>query len=151
MEKEEIDIVEIMQHIPHRYPMLLVDRILEFEKNQSAVGLKNVTMNEPHFTGHFPDAPVMPGVLIVEAMAQTAGVLVVHSMETPETDKMVYFMTIDNARFRKPVTPGDTLHIHVNKLQSRRNVWKFEGKAMVGDALHAEATFSAMVVDRQKS
>ena len=149
MEKEQINIVEIMQRIPHRYPMLLVDRILEFRKNEMAVGLKNVTMNEPHFTGHFPDAPVMPGVLIVEAMAQTAGVLVVHSMESPAADKLVYFMTIDNARFRKPVTPGDTLHIHVNKLQSRRNVWKFEGKAMVGDALHAEATFSAMIVDRQ--
>ena len=148
METEQIDIIKIMQRIPHRYPFLLVDRILKFEQHESAVGLKNVTMNEPFFQGHFPGAPVMPGVLIVEAMAQTAGVLVVHSMDDPETDKIVYFMTIDNARFRKPVTPGDTLHIHGNKIQSRRNVWKFEGKAMVGDQLHAEATFSAMIMDR---
>lgn len=146
---EQIDIVEIMDRIPHRYPMLLVDRILEFTRHESAVGLKNVSMNEPHFMGHFPGAPVMPGVLIIEAMAQTAGILVVHSMEDPTQDKLVYFMTIDNARFRKPVTPGDSMHIHVNKLQSRKNVWKFEGKAMVNDQLHAQATFSAMIVDRE--
>lgn len=147
---DQIDILQIMECIPHRYPFLLVDRILEFVPNESAVGLKNVSMNEPHFMGHFPGAPVMPGVLIVEAMAQTAGILVVHSMPEGERvkDKLVYFMTVDNARFRKPVTPGDSLHIHVEKIQSRRNVWKFTGKAMVGDQLHAEATFSAMIMDR---
>lgn len=148
---EQIDIVEIMNCIPHRYPMLLVDRIIEFEKEESAVGLKNVTFNEQFFQGHFPGAPVMPGVLIVEAMAQTAGILVVHSMDDPTKDKLVYFMTIDNARFRKPVTPGDTMHIHVQKVQSRANVWKFEGKAMVNGQLHAQATFSAMIVDREQT
>ena len=142
-----IDINRIMQMIPHRYPILLVDRILEIEPGESAVALKNVSMNEPHFMGHFPGFPVMPGVLIVEAMAQTAALVVVESMGAEAEGKVVYFMTIDDARFRSPVTPGDALHIHVKKVRSRANVWKFEGKAMVGDKVCAEATFSAMITN----
>lgn len=145
--KKQISVTEIMEHIPHRYPMLLVDRILEFVPGESAVGLKNVTINESFFQGHFPGAPVMPGVLIVEAMAQTAGILVVQTMGTAGTHKLVYFMTIDEAKFRKPVVPGDSLHIHVTCLKSRGNVWKFHGEAKVDGVLCAEATYSAMIVD----
>ena len=143
-----IDLLRIMQMIPHRYPFLMIDRVIDVVRDQSAVGVKNVTVNEPHFQGHFPGRPIMPGVLIVEAMAQTAGVLVVHTLGPESEGKLVYFMTIDDARFRKPVTPGDTLHIHVQKQRSRGNVWKFEGKAKVGGVLVAEAVFSAMIVDR---
>jgi 3-hydroxyacyl-[acyl-carrier-protein] dehydratase len=142
-----IDILRIMEMIPHRYPILLVDRIIEFEPGERAVGLKNVTMNEPHFQGHFPTMPVMPGVLIVEAMAQTSAIMVVKTLGKEAEGKLVYFMTIDSARFRKPVVPGDALHIHVTKIQNRRNVWKFKGEAFVGDTLCAEATFSAMIMD----
>ena len=142
------DIIEIMGSIPHRYPILLVDRVLEFVPGERAVGLKNVTFNEPHFQGHFPGWPVMPGVLIVEAMAQTAAFLVVKTLGEEAKGKIVYFMSIEEAKFRKPVTPGDALHIHVNKIQNRRNVWKFSGEAKVGDAIHAEAVFSAMIMDR---
>lgn len=127
-QKNVIDVLGIMERLPHRYPMLLVDRILDFTVNESAIGLKNVTINEAFFQGHFPAAPVMPGVLIVEAMAQTAGILVVHSMGMTGKSKLVYFMTIENAKFRRPVVPGDSLHIHVNALKSRGNVWKFRGK-----------------------
>ncbi len=147
MTEEIIDIRGIMNKIPHRYPLLLVDRILSFEKGKKAVGLKNVTINEPFFQGHFPGAPVMPGVLIVESMAQTAGVLVVHTMGVEGEGKLVYFMTIDNAKFRKPVTPGDSIHIHVEVLKSRGPVWKFKGEAMVDGQLCAEAEFSAMIID----
>lgn len=146
--KPQINVLEIMERIPHRYPMLLVDRILEYVPGESAVGLKNVTINESFFQGHFPGAPVMPGVLIVEAMAQTAGILVVHTMGTAGTDKLVYFMTIDEAKFRRPVTPGDSLHIHVKCLKSRGNVWKFRGEAKVDGVLCAEAEYSAMIMDR---
>lgn len=142
------DVTEIMNMIPHRYPILLVDRILEFTPGEGAVGLKNVTMNEPHFMGHFPGAPVMPGVLIVEAMAQTAAVVVVKTLGDEAKGKLVYFMTIENAKFRKPVTPGDSLHIHVQKIHSRGPVWKFSGKAMVDGKVYAEASFSAMIADR---
>lgn len=142
-----IDIKRIMKMIPHRYPILLVDRVIEMEAGERAVAIKNVTMNEPQFQGHFPDHPVMPGVLIVEAMAQTAAVVCVESMGEEAEGKIVYFMTIDNARFRKPVTPGDTMHIHVEKTQSRGAVWKFDGKAMVDGKVCAEAKFSAMIVD----
>ncbi|MDP7141995.1 MAG: 3-hydroxyacyl-ACP dehydratase FabZ [Alphaproteobacteria bacterium] len=147
-QKTVIDINRIQEMIPHRYPILLVDRIIELTPGERAVGLKNVTMNEPQFTGHFPNFPVMPGVLIIEAMAQTAAIVVVEALGPEAEGKVVYFMTIDDARFRKPVTPGDTMHIHVEKVQARRNVWKFKGKAMVGDKVCAEATFSAMIADQ---
>jgi 3-hydroxyacyl-[acyl-carrier-protein] dehydratase len=146
--KKTIDINRIMKMIPHRYPILLVDRILEYVPGESAVGLKNVSINEPHFQGHFPDFPVMPGVLIVEAMAQTAAILVVDTLGKKAEGKTVYFMSIDDARFRKPVVPGDCMHIHVKKIHSRANVWKFEGRALVDGALCAEATFSAMIADK---
>ncbi len=142
-----IDVNRIMQMIPHRYPLLLVDRILEFVPGERVVGLKNVTINEPHFQGHFPGFPVMPGVLIVEAMAQTAACFVVETLGKDAEGKLVYFMSIDSARFRKPVVPGDTMHIRATKLQTRRNVWKFLGEAKVGETLCAEATFSAMILD----
>lgn len=142
-----IDVNQIREMIPHRYPFLLVDKIIEMESGESAVGLKNVTVNEPQFMGHFPAMPVMPGVLIIEAMAQTAAIVVVETLEEKTAGNLVYFMTIDEARFRKPVVPGDTMHIHVKKIHSRKTVWKFKGEARVGDALCAEATFSAMIVE----
>jgi 3-hydroxyacyl-[acyl-carrier-protein] dehydratase len=142
-----IDISRIMQLIPHRYPFLLIDRIVDVVPSASATGIKNVSINEPHFQGHFPQRPVMPGVLIIEAMAQTAGALVVHSLGAEAEGKLVYFMTIENARFRRPVVPGDQLMIHVVKERSRGNVWKFNGEAKVGGVLVAEATYSAMILD----
>jgi 3-hydroxyacyl-[acyl-carrier-protein] dehydratase len=144
-----IDVQQIMKMIPHRYPILLVDRVIDFKAGEYAVGLKNVTMNEPHFMGHFPGIPVMPGVLIIEAMAQTSAILVVQTLGEEAMGKVVYFMSIDNARFRKPVVPGDTLHIHVEKIQQRGPVWKFKGVAKVGDTVCAEATFSAMLTDQE--
>lgn len=148
MSVEPINIREIMDMIPHRYPLLLVDRLIDYVPNESAIGLKNVTFNEPHFQGHFPGVPVMPGVLIIEAMAQTAAILVVHSQNLRGQDKLVYFMTIDATKFRKPVGPGDTLHIHVTTIKQRGPVWKFKGEAKVEGALVAEAEFGAMIVDR---
>lgn len=142
-----IDISRIMQLIPHRYPFLLIDRIVDVVPSESATGIKNVSINEPHFQGHFPQRPVMPGVLIIEAMAQTAGALVVHTLGPEAEGKLVYFMTIENARFRRPVVPGDQLMIHVVKERSRGNVWKFNGEAKVGGVLVAEATYSAMILD----
>jgi 3-hydroxyacyl-[acyl-carrier-protein] dehydratase len=144
---EAIDILRIMKMIPHRYPMLLVYRVVDIKSDQSAVGIKNVTMNEPHFQGHFPTRPIMPGVMIVEAMAQTAGVLVVHTLGSAAEGKLVYFMSIENARFRKPVTPGDQMRIHVAKERNRGAVWRFVGEAKVDDKIVAEATFTAMIVD----
>ncbi|MBX2834134.1 MAG: 3-hydroxyacyl-ACP dehydratase FabZ [Micavibrio sp.] len=142
-----LDIGKIMSMIPHRYPILLVDRVLELNPGESAVSLKNVTMNEPHFNGHFPDHPVMPGVLIVEAMAQTAALVVVEALGEEAEGKVVYFMTIDNARFRRPVVPGDALHIHVEKVHARGKVWKFKGKVTVDGKVCSEASFSAMIAD----
>ncbi len=144
----KVDIISVMEMIPHRYPILLVDRILEFVPGERAVGLKNVTFNEPHFQGHFPGWPVMPGVLIVEAMAQTSACLVVKTLGDEAKGKVVYFMSIEEAKFRKPVTPGDVMHIHVEKIQNRRNVWKFNGKATVDGQVCAEAVFSAMIMDQ---
>ena len=142
---QTFDIQRIMALIPHRYPLLLVDRLEEIHLGESAIGVKNVTFNEPHFQGHFPGAPVMPGVLIVEAMAQTAAALVIATLGADAEGKLVYFMTIDNARFRRQVTPGDQLRMHVTKTRSRATVWKFDGKAYVGDKLAAEASFGAMI------
>lgn len=144
----KIDIERLMELIPHRYPMLMVDRVVDIIPDVSAVGIKNVTINEPAFQGHFPQRPIMPGVLIVEAMAQTSGILVVQTLGAAAEGKLVYFMSIDNAKFRRPVTPGDSMRIHVKKLQHRRNVWKFTGEARVDDVVCADATFSAMIVDR---
>jgi len=137
------DIKRILQLIPHRYPMLMVDRVVDMNLDSRAVGIKNVSINEPFFQGHFPTEPVMPGVLIIEAMAQTAAVLVMSSLG--ETDKLVYFMSIDGVRFRRPVVPGDRLELHVEKVQSRANVWKFAGKGIVDGKVAAEATFAAMI------
>jgi 3-hydroxyacyl-[acyl-carrier-protein] dehydratase len=142
-----LDVERIMRLIPHRYPFLLIDKIVDVVPFESATGIKNVSINEPHFQGHFPQRPVMPGVLIIEAMAQTAGALVVHSLGAGAEGKLVYFMTIENARFRRPVVPGDQLRIHVVKERNRGNVWKFAGQAKVGETLVAEATYSAMIMD----
>ena len=144
----QIDINRIKELIPHRYQFLLIDGIQTLTPDESATGIKNVSVNEPFFEGHFPDRPVMPGVLIIESMAQTAGCLVVASLGKESEGKLVYFMTIENARFRKPVVPGDRLVINVQKLRSRGSVFKFSGKAFVGEVLAAEATFSAMIVDK---
>ena len=143
----EVDIEKIMNMIPHRYPFLMIDRVTDLVYEKSAIGHKNVTINEPHFQGHFPTRPIMPGVMIVEAMAQTSAVLVVETLDLVSQGKLVYFMTIDNARFRKPVTPGDVMMVHVEKVRNRGPVWKFKGEAKVDDVLVAEATFSAMIVD----
>ena len=142
-----IDIERIIAMIPHRYPFLLVDRLIEVVPGESAIGIKNVTANEPHFQGHFPDKPVMPGVLIVEAMAQTAAVIVVESLGKDAEGKLVYFMTIENARFRKPVVPGDQLRLHCRKERQRANVWKFSCEARVDDTVVAEAVYTAMIMD----
>jgi 3-hydroxyacyl-[acyl-carrier-protein] dehydratase len=142
------DIARVMQLLPHRYPFLMVDRVIDIVAGESAVGIKNVTINEPHFMGHFPGQPVMPGVLIVEAMAQTAAVVVMISLGATADGKLVYFMTIDNARFRRPVVPGDRLEIHVTKERRRGPVWKFRAEAKVDGKLCAEATYSAMIADK---
>jgi len=139
------DIKRILQLIPHRYPMLMVDRVVDMNLDSRAVGIKNVSINEPFFQGHFPTEPVMPGVLIIEAMAQTAAVLVMTSLGGEAEGKLVYFMSIDGVRFRRPVVPGDRLELHVEKVQSRANVWKFSGKGIVEGKVAAEATFAAMI------
>ncbi len=141
------DVLRIMEMIPHRYPFLLVDKVIEIRPDVGCVGVKNVSINEAHFQGHFPRQPVMPGVLIIEAMAQTAAVLVVETLGPDAAGKLVYFMSVDNARFRKPVVPGDQLLIHVAKERNRGPVWKFRGEAKVDGILVAEATFAAMIRD----
>jgi len=143
-----IEADRVRDMIPHRYPFLMVDRVIDVRLDQSAVGVKNVTSNEPHFQGHFPTMAVMPGVLVVEAMAQTAGVLVVATLGADAEGKLVYFMSVDNARFRKPVVPGDQLLLEVTKLRNRGNVWKFEGKGTVNGMVVADAIFSAMILDK---
>ncbi|MEP0707277.1 MAG: 3-hydroxyacyl-ACP dehydratase FabZ [Parvibaculum sp.] len=142
---DSADINRVLELLPHRYPMLMIDRIIEMKGDESAIGIKNVTNNEPFFQGHFPGHPVMPGVLIVEAMAQTAGALVINSLGTSGSNQLVYFMTVDRARFRKPVLPGDVLHVHVTKLQSRGTVWKYHGEGRVDGKLVAECDLGAMI------
>ncbi len=142
---------EILKYLPHRYPMLLVDRITIHEGGKSAIGIKNVTHNEPHFTGHFPDKPIMPGVLIIEAMAQAAGIMYTAHNEVEGKNELVYFMSIDNAKFRKPVVPGDTLELHVNTLKERSNIVKVSAIGKVGEEKVAEAEVTIMLVDRDKS
>ncbi|MDB5483371.1 MAG: fabZ [Caulobacteraceae bacterium] len=143
----DIDIHEIMRRIPHRPPFLMIDRAENYVPSESLVGVKCVTINEPFFVGHFPGAPVMPGVLIVEAMAQTGGLLMSKSWDADPTGKIILFMSVDNCRFRLPVRPGDVLRLDVKVLRSRANVVKFSGRALVDHKLAAEAEFAAMLVD----
>ena len=143
-----LDIAGIMEAIPHRYPFLLIDRVVEIRLDDSAVGIKNVTVNESFFQGHFPKEPVMPGVLLIESMAQTAASLVVTTLGEGAKGKLVYFMSIENAKFRRPVVPGDQVRVHVRKAQRRMSVWKFSGEAKVDGVTVAEATFAAMIRDR---
>ena len=143
----QVDVQRIMEMIPHRHPFLMIDRVIDMVANERATGIKSVSINENYFQGHFPTRPVMPGVLIIEAMAQTAAVLVVHTLGPESEGKLVYFMSVHNARFRRPVFPGDRLDVYVTKQRHRGNVWKFEGKAKVGDNLMAEAVFAAMILN----
>jgi 3-hydroxyacyl-[acyl-carrier-protein] dehydratase len=143
---DTIDIGRLMELLPHRYPFLLVDRIIEVDGDKTGIGIKNVTINEPFFVGHFPGRPIMPGVLIVEGMAQTAGAMCLHARGVG-SPKLVYFMTIESAKFRKPVLPGDTLHYRLTQIRYRANVWKFSGEAWVGDNKMAEAVVSALISD----
>ena len=144
--KKSIDIMRIMQLLPHRYPFLLIDKMIEMDGEQSGIGIKNVTMNEPFFQGHFPSRPIMPGVLLVEAMAQTAGALVLeHYAE--HAGKLVFFTSIDGAKFRRPVVPGDTVHFHVKLLAKRSPIFKFSAEAKVDGKRVAEATIGASLID----
>jgi 3-hydroxyacyl-[acyl-carrier-protein] dehydratase len=144
---EIADIREIMRLLPHRYPFLMIDRIVAIRGDAHGVGIKNVTFNEPQFLGHFPDNPVMPGVLVIEGMAQTAGVLCLRQMQNTEKRRSMYFLTIDKAKFRKPAVPGDTLEYHVDKLAHRRNMWWYRAEAKVGDVLIAEAEVGAAIFE----
>ena len=146
-ELASVDVMQLMKLLPHRYPFLLLDRIRDMDRDESAVGIKNVSFNEPFFQGHFPKYPVMPGVLIIEALAQTAGALCVHHAGKTDIPQIVYFLGIDKAKFRKPVVPGDQLHLHVKKIRSRGPVWRFFGEAKVDGQRVAEAEISAMIVD----
>jgi 3-hydroxyacyl-[acyl-carrier-protein] dehydratase len=143
----EIDITEILARIPHRYPFLLLDRCEDYVPHTSIVGIKCVTVNEPFFEGHFPGYPVMPGVLIVESMAQTGAVLMSKSLDIDVGGKAIFFMSLDNCRFRAPVRPGAVIRLAVEVIQSRRDIYKFKGRALVGDKVAAEAEFAAMVVE----
>jgi 3-hydroxyacyl-[acyl-carrier-protein] dehydratase len=145
---ETVDIARILQAIPHRYPFLMIDRVVDLVTNQSATGIKNVSVNEAFFQGHFPNHPVMPGVLIIEAMAQTAAILVVETLGPDAAGRVVYFMSVEGAKFRRPVVPGDQLRIHCTKQRNRGNVWKFVAVARVDGTSVAEATYAAMIMDR---
>jgi 3-hydroxyacyl-[acyl-carrier-protein] dehydratase len=144
---EAADIAAIMKALPHRYPFLMVDRVVGLRGDEAAIGIKNVTINEPQFQGHFPGEPVFPGVLLIEGMAQTAGVLCVMSREAKAKPKRVYFITIDKAKFRKPVGPGDTIEYHMTKINRRKTMWWFRGEAKVRGDIVAEAEVGAMLVD----
>ncbi len=143
-----INLNDIKRMIPHRYPFLMIDKVIDLTEGVSATGIKNVTCNEPHFPGHFPEQPIMPGVLIVEAMAQTAAVLVAKSLGLVDHNFLVYFLSIDRAKFRKPVEPGDVLNLVVNVVRNRGKTWKFSGRAMVGKNLVTESDFTAMMVEQ---
>ncbi len=145
---EALDILRIMESIPHRFPFLLIDRVEDVVVDTSAIGVKNVSINEQFFQGHFPAHPVMPGVLIIESMAQTAAVLVVETLGPDAAGKVVYFMLIESAKFRRPVVPGDQMRIHVRKERNRGNVWKFSAEAKVDGVVVAEATYAAMIMDK---
>lgn len=145
--KNEFDINEIKDFLPHRYPFLLIDKVKDVISGESAVGIKCVTSNEQFFQGHFPGNPIMPGVLIIESLAQTAAIVVLDFLQMKDANKKVYFMTIEEARFRKPVIPGDYLELHVQKIRNRNTVWKFKGEAIVDGQVVAEATYSAMIMD----
>jgi 3-hydroxyacyl-[acyl-carrier-protein] dehydratase len=140
------DIARLHELLPHRYPFLMIDRIVDVDGENSAVGIKNVTANEPHFAGHFPGRPIMPGVLLVEGMAQTAAAICIANSSTTVRPE-VYFMTIEECKFRKPVVPGDVVAFHVQRLRNRRNIWKFKGEAIVDGGKVAQAIFSAMLVN----
>jgi len=142
---EAADIATILKSLPHRFPFLLIDRVHSIRGDEFAIGLKNVTVNEPQFMGHFPERPVFPGVLMIEGMAQTAGVICILSGKTPPESRAVYFMTIDKAKFRKPVVPGDTIEYHMTRMAQRRNMWWYRGEARVAGQLVAEAEVSAMI------
>jgi 3-hydroxyacyl-[acyl-carrier-protein] dehydratase len=141
------DIREILRLLPHRYPFVMVDRVIDMRGDEHAIGIKNVTFNEPQFMGHFPDNPVMPGVLVIEGMAQTAGVLCLTHLGAGTGKRKVFFLTIDKAKFRKPAGPGDTIEYHVDKIARRRNMWWFRAEAKVGGVLIAEAEIGAIITE----
>ena len=142
---EAADISEILRLLPHRYPFVMIDRIIDIQGEEHGIGIKNVTFNEPQFLGHFPDNPVMPGILLIEGMAQTAGVMCLRRMKSSAQRRTMYFLTIDKAKFRKPAVPGDTIEYHVNKIAQRRNMWWYRAEAKVDDALIAEAEVGAVI------
>jgi 3-hydroxyacyl-[acyl-carrier-protein] dehydratase len=142
-----IGIAEILAALPHRYPFLLVDRVTNIRGDEQGIGIKNVTINEPFFAGHFPNNPVMPGVLVLEGMAQTGGILAIRARPGQAKPGLVYFLTIDKAKFRKPVVPGDILEYHMSRIAKRRNMWWYRGEAKVGGELVAEAELGAMLVE----
>jgi len=145
---EAADIREILRLLPHRYPFVMIDRIIDIRGEEHGIGIKNITVNEPQFVGHFPDNPVMPGVLLIEGMAQTAGVLCLRQMDAAKRQRSaLYFLTIDKAKFRKPAVPGDRVEFHVNKIAHRRNMWWYRAEAKVGDALIAEAEVGAVIAE----
>ncbi len=151
MALNELDILDIMEAIPHRYPILLVDKVLDMNGDDSAVGIKNVTVNEQVLQGHFPGHPIFPGVLILEALGQTAAITAMNHLGRSSKDYVVYFMSIDGAKFRKPVGPGDQLELHVKKEKNRGKVWKYHGQAKVNGVVHAEAHFTAMILKKEEA
>jgi len=145
---ESAEIREILRLLPHGYPFVMIDRIVDIRGEEHGIGIKNVTVNEPQFAGHFPDNPIMPGVLLIEGMAQTAGVLCLRRMDAATRERaMLYFLTIDKAKFRKPAVPGDTIEYHVNKIAHRRNMWWYRAEAKVGGVLIAEAEVGAVITE----
>ena len=143
---ETIDIQRLFELLPHRYPFLMVDRVIDIDGVESAIGINNVTVNEPHFAGHFPGRPIMPGVLLIEGLAQTAGAICIQALKVSRP-AVLYFMTIDQCKFRRPVVPGDVVEYHLKKLRNRGSVWKFSGEVRVGEHKVAEAIISAMIAD----